>query len=66
MGQVSNKLFLSGVVQFLFTLNAFVWIGLGAGTFLRLGDMSPQLKVIIAIMGVMMFGRAGTFFVGRD
>ena len=49
------------VAQALFALNGFVWIGLGAGTLLRLGDTSSNLQVIMAIMGVIMFGNAGAF-----
>ncbi|MBT3337291.1 MAG: hypothetical protein HN855_05320 [Anaerolineae bacterium] len=45
--------------QALFTLNALIWIGLGIGTFLRLSETSPELKVIMTIIGVMMFGNAG-------
>jgi len=47
------------LVQSLFLLNAFAWIGLGIATFLRLDQTSSQRNVIIAIMGVMMFGNAG-------
>jgi hypothetical protein len=32
---------------------------LGITTLLRLGQTSPQIKVIMAIMGMMMFGNAG-------
>ncbi len=49
------------IAQTLFSLNALIWLGLGFGTLLRLGDTSPELKVVMAIFGVMMFGNAGAF-----
>jgi hypothetical protein len=47
------------LVQSLFLLNAFAWVGLGIATLLRWGQASSPRNVIMAIMGVMMFGNAG-------
>ena len=60
MASLTNKT--EGILkisQSLFSLNALVWIGLGMGTLLRLDATSPNLKIIMAIIGVMMFGNAG-------
>ncbi len=47
------------LVQVLFTLNALIWTGLGIATLLRLDTTSPQLRIVMTIIGVMMFGNAG-------
>lgn len=54
-----RKFFPLNFVQALFLSNALIWVGLGLATLLRLGETSPQLKIIMVIMGVMMFGNAG-------
>ncbi len=48
------------ITQSLFGINALIWVGLGVVTLLRLGETSPQIKVVMAIMGMMMFGNAGS------
>lgn len=56
-----RRISLLKISQTLFSLNALIWVGLGIGTLWRLGDTSPNLRFIMAIMGVMMFGNAGAF-----
>ncbi len=54
-----KKLSVTKIAQTLFIFNTLIWIELGITTLLRLEQTTPQVKVIMAIMGVMMFGNAG-------
>lgn len=53
-----KKVFTLKFARALFLLNALIWAGLGVETLLRLSESAAEMKFMMGVIGIMMFGNA--------